>query len=192
MVLKSSIVEQKKHQRVESFTIRNRCHSAEKEHAAGIKLYQFFSQFKPPLIISGYNPIKNEINPFEVLEKLEHDGFTICLPVVKARNAPLQFKSWTFGSELVKGDYHVGIPKTGKWVLPDIMIVPLLAFDKFGYRLGYGGGYYDRTFAVMNENRKRLKVGFAYSEQELESVPRDEKDIPLDMIITQNEQILVN
>jgi len=179
------INELKRKQRQDSHLVRCQSFSKETEKLGTDNLYHFFDKFKPPLMIAGYSPINTEINPLKVLEKLESDGYNLCLPIVKAKATPLCFKSWKFGEELVKGKYNVKIPKKGNWVVPDIVITPLLAFDHRGYRLGYGGGYYDRTIAMLKARGKLVVVGFAFAEQEIQSVPTNDTDHKLDAIITQ-------
>ena len=136
-------------------------------------------------IIASYSPIQSEINPIGAIERSAEKGYTLSLPVVVERNQPLKFRSWRINDELIVGDYGVSIPSSGKWVTPEVIIVPLLAFDDKGYRLGYGGGFYDRTLEKLKREKELKVVGFAFSGQYCADIPRDEYDHQLDTIVTE-------
>lgn len=136
-------------------------------------------------IIAGYSAIRTELDPRPALERLHGLGFRICLPVVEARAMPLRFRPWAPGAEMVVGAYGAMIPADDRPVAPDLVVVPLLAFDARGYRLGYGGGFYDRTLQVLRAQRPVSALGLAYGAQQVASVPVEATDQPLDAVITE-------
>lgn len=140
------------------------------------------------MTVSGFLPIGSEIDTRPLLQQVLDRGGDICLPAVIQRDHPLQFRQWRDGDLLIDEDFGTKAPApTAKVVQPDILIVPLLAFDRAGYRLGYGGGFYDRSLEQLRRNKPVLAVGVAFAGQESGSVPRDENDQPLDWIITERE-----
>ena len=138
--------------------------------------------------IGGYYPVNFEVDDLELLKKFEKDKFVISLPVIK-KNYEMNFYKWTF-SDLLKINKH-GIPEPESKILvhPDILLVPLVAFDKNLNRLGYGGGYYDRLIAKLSKKKKILKIGLALSVQKINEVPVNKYDKRLDYIVT-NKYIL--
>lgn len=141
--------------------------------------------------LAGYSAMRTEISPvqamqahFEAFEASERLG-SIGMPVIIAPKAPLKFRAWAPDCEMIKGTYGAMVPKAGPWMTPDVVIVPLLAFDRLGYRLGYGGGFYDRTLEELRKNTKITAIGFAFSAQELSQVPIEETDQKLDLIVTE-------
>jgi len=138
--------------------------------------------------ISLYRPIGSELNTQPLFEKLWAQSVSCLLPVIKAAGEPLFFRLWNKGEPLVKGPFDVPVPDTGAPVFtPDILLVPLLAFDPQGYRMGYGGGYYDRTLEQLRRQGPCVAVGFAYAGQEIEEVVIDAHDQKLDWIITETD-----
>ena len=135
--------------------------------------------------IAGYLPIRTEIDPQPAMESLHRDGRSVCVPVVEASGQPLKFREWTPCSDLVKAAYGVAIPENGLWINPCVIVVPLLAYDRNGRRLGYGGGYYDRTIAACRATHSAVAVGFAFSGQEIDRVPADKFDQILDAVATE-------
>lgn len=139
-------------------------------------------------VISGFLPIGSEIDTRPLLRQVLEKGVDICLPAVLKPEHPLEFRQWRDGDPLVDEDFGTRAPApTAKVVLPDVLVVPLLAFDRAGYRLGYGGGFYDRSLEKLRKDKPVLAVGVAFAGQETASIPRDENDQPLDWIITENE-----
>ncbi|PKP77095.1 MAG: 5-formyltetrahydrofolate cyclo-ligase [Alphaproteobacteria bacterium HGW-Alphaproteobacteria-3] len=137
--------------------------------------------------IAGYAAIGSEADPAELLLRLSGRGHSCLLPRVATRSMPLVFKGWQPGDELVPGDHGTREPKPdapeGR---PDIVLVPLLAFDAQGRRLGYGGGYYDRTLEKLRQERRGVvAVGVAFSAQEAQDLPEEEFDARLDWIVTE-------
>jgi len=139
--------------------------------------------------ISGFMPIRTEINPVPVMAKMALSGF-VTVPVIEAAGLPLKFRQWTPTCEMVAGPFGAYVPATGPWLEPEVLIVPLIAFDRDGGRLGYGGGFYDRTLEVLRERRPTIAVGFAYAAQECEGLPLEATDQPLDVIVTERETLV--
>ena len=139
---------------------------------------------------SGFVPIRSEIDPMPLLAWLHKSGRQTALPTVGKRDAPLVFRLWAPGDEMYLGPYGIKEPKySAVQVHPCLLLVPLLAFDRRGLRLGYGGGYYDRTLAALRAKNKILAVGIAYSIQEVDAMPVADHDQPLDWIVTEREAI---
>lgn len=142
------------------------------------------------MILSGFMPLKSEINPLPLMRKLVDDGARLALPVVAGRGQPLIMRSWQWGEPLVPGVWGIREPPpTAPELQPDILLVPLLAFDRSGYRIGYGAGYYDLTIAQLRAKKPIAAVGIAFAAQEIESVPRTAFDARLDLVLTENETI---
>jgi 5-formyltetrahydrofolate cyclo-ligase len=139
-------------------------------------------------VISAFHSFGTEISTFELFDKLVAEGWTTALPVVVAKNTPLLFRQWAPGDALVLGRWDIQIPpETAPEVQPDILLVPMLAFDRRGYRMGYGGGFYDRTLAKLRALKNVTAIGVAYAGQEVDMVPHDAHDQPLDWIMTEQE-----
>jgi 5-formyltetrahydrofolate cyclo-ligase len=141
-------------------------------------------------IASGFMPLKSEINPLPLLRKLADAGANLALPVVAGRGKPLIMRAWMWGAPLVAGVWGIREPPpTAAEVAPDIVLVPLLAFDRAGYRVGYGAGYYDLTLAHLRKKKPIAAVGIAFAAQEVETVPRTAFDARLDLVLTETEII---
>ena len=136
-------------------------------------------------IISGFRPIRTEIDPTPLMETLHAAGHRLCVPVVQGRGLALKFREWRPDAEMIEGPFGALVPATGRWLKPRLLITPLLGFDADGWRLGYGGGFYDRTLEQLRAVRRTRAVGFAYSAQQVEAVPREATDQPLDAIVTE-------
>jgi 5-formyltetrahydrofolate cyclo-ligase len=134
-------------------------------------------------ILSGYMPMRTEIDPRPAMAA--HQG-PVCVPVIVGKAQPLRFREWSPGCAMVPGEFGALIPAEGAWLVPQILIVPLLAYDARGYRLGYGGGFYDRTLQGRRARGPVLAIGFAFAAQEVAEVPTDDTDQKLDMIVTEN------
>jgi 5-formyltetrahydrofolate cyclo-ligase len=144
----------------------------------------------PGMIVSGFMPMKTEINPLPLLRKLAETGATLALPAVEGRGKPLVMRAWLWGEPLGSGVWGIREPKPqAPQVDPDILLVPLLAFDRAGYRLGYGGGYYDLTIAGLRARKPITAVGIAFAAQEVPSVPTTPRDARLDVVLTEREVI---
>ena len=144
---------------------------------------------KSNIIIGGYYPINSEIGCLDILERLEKNNFTISLPVTKKNNS-MDFYKWTFQNPLKISRLGIPEPHTIQKVIPDVLIVPLVGFDKNKFRLGYGGGFYDRYISKTLNFKKVLTVGFAFSFQEIKKIPINNLDQNLDIILT-NEKSLI-
>ena len=134
--------------------------------------------------LAGYMPMRTEIDPLPAMSA--HQG-PVGVPVIMAQHTPLQFRLWRPNTVMVAGEFGALIPANGDWIEPAVLIVPLLAFDARGYRLGYGGGYYDRTLAGLRARGKITAVGFAFAAQELGAVPVDGFDQRLDAVVTERD-----
>lgn len=140
--------------------------------------------------VSFYTPQGHEMDPRPLAEALASRGHPLCLPVVTGKNAPLQFRAYAFGDLLEAGVWSIPQPLSQAPAMePDVLLVPLLAFDRRGYRLGYGGGYYDRTLSLLRSRKPLLAIGLAYAAQEVETVPADARDERLDAVVTEGEVI---
>jgi 5-formyltetrahydrofolate cyclo-ligase len=112
-------------------------------------------------------------------------GFGLAVPVIEAKGRPLRFRTWAPGATVIPGPFGVDVPAEGAWVEPDLLVVPLLAFDAAGHRLGYGAGFYDRTLAALRAERAVTARGFAYAAQQVAEVPREPTDARLDAVVTE-------
>jgi 5-formyltetrahydrofolate cyclo-ligase len=133
-------------------------------------------------VLSGYMPMRTEIDPLPAMAA--HQG-PVGVPVIIGKGQPLRFREWSPGARMVDGTFKALIPEDGAWVEPEVLIVPLLAFDARGYRLGYGGGFYDRTLESLRARHPVLAVGFAFAAQEVAEVPTEPTDQRLDAIVTE-------
>jgi 5-formyltetrahydrofolate cyclo-ligase len=139
-------------------------------------------------IVSGFIPYKSEITTVPMLSRLHRDGWQTCLPIVIAAEQPLVFRAWAPGDPLVPGAWDIPVPlDAAPEVVPDVLLVPMLAFDRKGFRLGYGGGFYDRTLEKLRELKKVVAIGVAYHAQMVDEVPVGIHDAPLDYVMTEQE-----
>ena len=146
--------------------------------------------FAPPAgtVISGYAAIRSEIDPVPLMRKLAAAGMQLALPTVMARGQSLVFRTWAPGDKLMLG--ALGIPEpspAAAEVVPDIMLVPLAAFDRTGHRIGYGAGYYDHTFAHLRKAKAVTGIGLAFAVQEIKAVPAMPHDVALDYVLTETQ-----
>lgn len=168
-------------------------HNVEKQARANLRLLKWLREQNDHQVVAGYLAIGAEVNPMEAMEHLSvHSQHKICVPVVHQIQAPLKFREWSRDCLVEKGHLNIKVPTFGEWLLPTIMIVPSLAFDRSGTRLGYGGGYYDRTLQKLRKTGKVKAIGFAFAAQEMKSLPFDTFDQKLDSVITENEMIIFN
>ncbi|PZR00039.1 MAG: 5-formyltetrahydrofolate cyclo-ligase [Cereibacter sphaeroides] len=164
-----------------AFTARKGAFAAGQGQAA--ELLADFLQDQAGRVLAGYMPMRTEIDPLAAMAA--HRG-PVGVPVIPGQAMPLQFREWSPGCALVEGEFGARIPSEGAWLEPEVLIVPLLAFDRRGYRLGYGGGFYDRTLERLRLRHPVLAVGFAFSGQEIDEVPTEPTDQRLDAILTEN------
>jgi 5-formyltetrahydrofolate cyclo-ligase len=142
------------------------------------------------LIVSGFMPLKTEINPLPLMRALAAQGAQLALPVIDGRGKPLIMRAYRFGDALNAGQWGIKEPRPEAGdVAPDILLTPLLAFDRSGNRIGYGAGYYDMTIAKFRAAKPVVAVGLAYAVQEIPAVPVTERDARLDLVLTEREII---
>lgn len=137
-------------------------------------------------VASGYWPMADEIDPRPLMSALSERGLRLALPAIRAAGEPLDFRAWQPGDALQPAGFGTREPGPDAPMLqPDLLLVPLLAFDAAGYRLGYGGGFYDRSLARLRAAGDILAVGLAYATQRVAAVPREATDQPLDLVVTE-------
>jgi 5-formyltetrahydrofolate cyclo-ligase len=140
----------------------------------------------PDAIVAGYAPIRSEIDPSPLMHALATLGAQLALPLIVARDQPLQFRTWKPGAVLLHGPLSILEPALdAPDVNPDIVLVPLAAFDRRGHRLGYGAGYYDRTLTQLRRLKHVVAIGIGYAMQEIETVPVQPHDVALDYVLTE-------
>jgi 5-formyltetrahydrofolate cyclo-ligase len=141
---------------------------------------------KPATVVAGYSPIRNEIDPAPLMRMLEAKGAQLALPAITARGKTLIFRAWSPGDRLTPGS--LGIPEpspAAAELVPDILLVPLAAFDRAGHRIGYGAGHYDVTLAHLRKVKAVIAIGIAFAVQEIRAVPMQPHDIALDYVLTE-------
>jgi 5-formyltetrahydrofolate cyclo-ligase len=137
-------------------------------------------------VVAGYSPIRSEIDPMPLMRELAAKGARLALPVITARGQALHFRVWHPGDRLLPGPLGILEPSpAASEIVPDIVLVPLAAFDQAGHRIGYGAGHYDRTLAQMRKSRHAVAVGLAFADQEVEAVPVLAHDVALDFVVTE-------
>ncbi|MGR3292210.1 MAG: 5-formyltetrahydrofolate cyclo-ligase [Paracoccaceae bacterium] len=171
--------------RKSAFAVRAQAHGVYSGAVATRNLLQFLAQH-PQGPISGYMPIRTEIDTLPALAVLSKTH-TIAVPVVLGSGQPLEFHRWRPGCPMKAGAFGARIPVAAEPIVPKVVILPLLAFDARGYRLGYGGGFYDRTLEILRSRGLVLAVGFAYDAQEIDNVPTEATDQPLDAVVTERD-----
>jgi len=172
--------------RKQAMAQRAALNSSERAEAAKAAAEHFFQKvdLTEGQLVAAYWPIRDEIDAKPLLTRLMDSGQPVCLPVVMGRDEPLIFRLWEQDTPLYEAGFGTLVPaESAPVVTPEFMIIPLLGFDKTGTRLGYGRGHYDRTIATME--KKPVLVGYAFSAQELETIPREPHDVPLDYLITE-------
>ncbi|WP_209504609.1 MULTISPECIES: 5-formyltetrahydrofolate cyclo-ligase [unclassified Ruegeria] len=135
--------------------------------------------------LSGYMPIRTEIDPVSAMAEAAAYGL-VGVPVIQAAGKPLKFSRWTPEGPLKDGPFGAKVPEVDDYFDPEILIVPLVAFDANGGRLGYGGGFYDRTLEGLRGKRATMAIGFAFDAQEAQDLPLEPTDQPLDMVVTES------
>ncbi|MDO5758102.1 MAG: 5-formyltetrahydrofolate cyclo-ligase [Rhodobacterales bacterium] len=177
------LIERKNAARKAAFARRETAHKGAGD-AAAAHLCEILARY-PGMPISGYLPIRTEIDPRPAMADAAKRG-TVGVPVIVDHGLPLKFAQWTPDTELVKGTFGASVPANLEYFEPELVIVPLVAFDAAGGRLGYGGGFFDRTLELLRSRRPTLAVGFAFDEQETDELPIEPTDQPLDMLVTQS------
>lgn len=144
-----------------------------------------FLKVTPGTIVSGFAAIRDEINPGDLMLWLHAEGSKLALPVMVGKGKPLVMRAWAPGDVMEAAAWGIAEPMADKpEVEPDVVLVPLLAFDANGYRLGYGGGFYDRTLQKLRAKKRVTAVGVAYDEQKVDAVPVESYDQRLDWVLT--------
>jgi 5-formyltetrahydrofolate cyclo-ligase len=144
----------------------------------------------PGVIVSGYSPLRSELSPVPLMRRCAESGAILALPVVIGRGQPLAMRIWSFGAPLKTGVWGICEPSAqAETVFPDILIVPLLAFDRNGQRIGYGAGYYDMTITRLRTIKPVIAIGLALAAQEIATVPATVQDARLDIVLTEREVI---
>ncbi len=175
-------------------TRRRALHAEKGEAAAALVAQRVAEQIQAAgKSISGYWPIGDELDARPTLEAISAAGGDAALPVVAGQGQVLIFRSWQIGEALDPGPFGTKHPSPrASVVTPDILLLPLIAFDQTGNRLGYGAGYYDRTIVALRAERKLIVIGLAYDEQEIEAVPAETHDQRLDAVVTDARALWFN
>jgi len=161
-----------------------------KAAAETIDARKFPFAIAPGTRVSGFMPLKSEINPLPLLQKLSQAGARLALPAIAGRGKPLIMRAWEFGAPLDRGQWGIREPKPDALeVEPDILLVPLLAFDRTGFRIGYGAGYYDMTIHRLRALKPVTAIGIAFAAQEVPKIPTTPRDERLDLVLTEREVI---
>jgi 5-formyltetrahydrofolate cyclo-ligase len=183
----TSIAAAKSDLRKTVFARRDAMPAAERQAAAEtIAARPFPLPLQPGTIVSGFSPIRTEINPLPLLRKLAAAGATLALPVIVGKGKPLIMRAYAFGDTLEARTWGIREPKDdAREVDPDILIVPLAAFDRKGNRIGHGAGYYDMTINRLRAIKPVIAVGIAYAAQEMPDVPVTSRDARLDLVLTE-------
>jgi 5-formyltetrahydrofolate cyclo-ligase len=187
----AEIAEAKAAIRRDAQALRNALPAELRAQAAATIAARPFPQVLPAgAIVSGFMPLKSEINPIPLMRRLAAAGARLALPVVCGRGKPLVMRAFAFGDPLASGVWGIREPKPdAPEVMPDVLLVPLLAFDRAGNRVGYGAGYYDLTIASLRAQRSVLAVGIAFAAQQIAQVPATARDARLDLVLTEREVI---
>lgn len=179
--------------RITARAMRKIAHERHCLAAAGASIGERLSSFglgfatagKLPAVVAGYAPIREEIDPSLLLLQARLDGARVVLPAIVGKEHPLEFRIVDFATKTKPGVWGIAEPPPTAEVLdPDLLLVPLLAFDRRGFRLGYGGGFYDRTLRKLRALKPIIAVGLAYDEQRIDAVPHLDYDEPLDWVLT--------
>jgi 5-formyltetrahydrofolate cyclo-ligase len=145
-------------------------------------------EIAPGSIVSGYSPIRSELDPVPLMQKLGTMGAKLALPAVLSRGKSLVFRAWVPGDRLTMGPLGILEPSPAMAeLIPDIMLVPLAAFDRLGHRIGYGAGHYDFTLAHLRKMKPITAIGLAFAAQEIKTVPALAHDVALDYVLTEKK-----
>jgi len=142
----------------------------------------------PGAVVAGYAPIRSEFDPMPLLRRLADAGARLALPVIMGREQPLQFRGFSIGQALERGPLGIQQPTVASAELtPEILLIPLAAFDRTGHRIGYGAGYYDRSIEALRGGNRTIAVGLAFAVQEIDAVPALPHDAVLDYVLTETQ-----
>jgi len=185
-----NIVTRKAELRGEALTKRDALSPEDRAQAAEAIAARAFPVDVKGTIVSGFMPLKSELNPIPLMRKLAEAGARLALPAIAGRGKPLIMRAYSFGDDLARGQWGIREPKPeAAEVAPDILLVPLAAFDRAGHRIGYGAGYYDMTLAALRAKKAITAVGLAFAAQETSEVPATARDERLDLVLTEREVI---
>lgn len=184
----TALTQQKADARKLAFERRKTAHSIQSSQLACERLLRFLRP-SAGKVVSAYMPIRTEIDVMPAMLRLAEET-TLCVPVIRGAGMALDFHKWTPGCDMVDGPFGARVPADAVPMRPEIVILPLVAFDRRGYRLGYGGGFYDRSLESLKKSGPILSVGFAYSAQETDTVPIEPTDQRLDAMVTERETIV--
>jgi 5-formyltetrahydrofolate cyclo-ligase len=160
-----------------------RAAASEKLAARGLPV-----EIAPGTVVSGYSPIKSELDPAPLMRKLAAQGVRLALPAVLGRGKSLVFRAWSPNDRLTLGPLGILEPSpAASELIPDIMLVPCAAFDRLGHRIGYGAGHYDFTLAHLRKTKPITAIGLAFAAQEIEAVPALAHDVALDYVLTEKK-----
>lgn len=171
--------------RKSAFAARKVAHSMGLDKDANHNLLAALALYPDAEVVSGFMPIRTEVSPIATMTILHGQGKRICVPVIVGAGQPLTFREWTPTVDMIDGPFGALVPAHGDDLDPDVLISPLLAFDAKGYRLGYGGGFYDRSLEGLRAMGKGVAIGFAYEAQKVKSVPIEPTDQKLDAMVTE-------
>ena len=144
----------------------------------------FLRRAQKRVVISGFSSLPDEFRAWPLLRRLHGEGHALAMPVMQGKGLPLVFRAWAPGDAMDKAVWGIAEPRADKPVLePDIVLVPLLAFDATGWRLGYGGGYFDRTLRGLRARKSIVAIGLAYDESQVDAVPHLDYDERLDWVL---------
>ncbi len=166
--------------------------SAAEREAAAQGIAACALPLEPPhgLCVAGFSAIRGEIDVKPLMQAFASRGAVLALPVLAGESRPLIFRRWTADTQLVRGPFGIFEPSSeAEEIEPDIVLVPLAAFDRAGHRIGYGGGYYDRTLERLRKSKKITAIGIGFSVQEIAHVPSSDHDVRLDIMLTEKEVI---
>jgi 5-formyltetrahydrofolate cyclo-ligase len=145
-------------------------------------------EITPGAVVAGYSPIRSEVDPAPLMRKLAAQGAQLALPVITARGQSLRFRVWSADDRLLQGPLGILEPSpAAAEITPDIVLVPLAAFDRAGHRIGYGAGHYDRTLAQLHKSKGFTAIGLAFAAQQVKTVPALQHDVALDYVLTETK-----
>ena len=179
-----TISDEKQAARKAAMAVRKRAHAAALgagEAAAGHVL-RWLESMPDLRAVAGYMPIHTELDILPLMRALHGRGYALSTPVIVGKAMPLRFRAWTPESRMIRGPFGAMVPESGAWLRPDLLLCPMLAFDATGQRMGYGGGFYDRSIAALAPVRA---LGFAYGAQQVASLPHEATDMPLEGVATE-------
>jgi 5-formyltetrahydrofolate cyclo-ligase len=185
----TAVADQKAQLRQQTLALRDALPAAVRAAGAEVIAARLFPlRIERGAVVSGFSPMKSEINPVPLMRKLADAGARLALPAIAGRGKPLIMRAWNFGEPLAAGQWGIREPvPEAPEVAPDILIVPLAAFDRTGHRIGYGAGYFDMTINALRAKKPVTAVGIAFAAQEISSVPATERDARLDLVLTERE-----